>query len=109
MSNFADNGDIVASNQTFEDAIAEGARFDCAELTDVTFRRCDLYWASFFMTRLVNVTFEDCDMRGADFKDSTWTKVQFINCDVGTDAIGGETQFDNTDLSSVNFKNCRGR
>ena len=109
MKNSADNDDVVAEDQTFADCIAEGVRFDGAKLTRVTFIQCDLYWASFFLARLTDVTFDNCDLRGSDFKKTTMKNCQFINCDVGTDALGGDTQFDGTDLSAVKFVNCRGR
>lgn len=109
MRNSADNSGAIVCDETFVDCIAEGVCFDCASLTRVTFVRCDFYWASFFLSTLTNVTFDHCDLRGSDFKDSTLANCCFTNCDVGTDAIGGETQFGNTDLSSVEFINCRGR
>lgn len=109
MQNSADNTDVVAENQSFTDCIAEGAHFDSASLTRITFTRCDLYWASFFMARLTDVTFDHCDLRGSDFKEATLSNCRFLSCDVGTDAHGGQTQFDDTDLSTVQFVNCRGR
>ncbi|TWU59509.1 Pentapeptide repeats (8 copies) [Crateriforma conspicua] len=109
MQNSADNMDVVAQDQTFADCIAEGSHFEGATLTRVTFTRCDLYWASFFMAQLTDVTFDRCDLRGSDFKDATMRDCRFLNCDVGTDAIGGQTEFGDTDLSTVQFVNCRGR
>ncbi len=109
MANSADNCDLVASNQSFFDCIAEGAYFDAARLTRISFTRCDMYWASFLMARLEEVTFEECDLRGADFTEAMLKHCHFIQCDVGTDALGGETKFDGVDLSSVEFLNCRGR
>jgi uncharacterized protein YjbI with pentapeptide repeats len=109
MSNSADNSEVVASDLAFADCIAEGVHFDCAHLTRTVFTRCDMYWASFFLARLEDVTFERCDLRGSDFKEATLKNCRFLNCDLGTDAIGGQTQFDGTDLSSVEFLNCRGR
>ena len=108
MLNSADNEDVVATDDHFVDCTAEGARFDCAQLTGVTFTRCDLYWSSFFMPHLTNVTFDQCDLRGSDFKDSILLDCHFLNCDVGTDAIGGDTSFDGTNLDAVQFMNCRG-
>ncbi|MCC9658533.1 pentapeptide repeat-containing protein [Rhodopirellula halodulae] len=109
MQNSADNTDVIATDQTFTECIAEGSHFEGAILTRVTFTRCDMYWASFFMTYLIDVTFNDCDLRGADFKAATMRGCRFLNCDVGTDAIGGQTEFGDTDLSTVQFVNCRGR
>ena len=109
MYNSADNKDVVAAGETYEDAIAEGVLLDGAKLTNITFRQCDMYWSSFFLAKLVDVTFEDCDLRGADLKEMKLTNVRFVDCDVGTDAIGGETQFEGTDLTMVEFINCRGR
>ena len=108
MRNSADNEDVVVQGEDFVDCVAEGARFDCAHLTDVKFIRCDLYWASFFMVHLTNVTFDHCDLRGSDFKDSKLVNCHFLNCDVGTDALGGDTSFDGTNLDAVQFMNCRG-
>nr|WP_261343032.1 pentapeptide repeat-containing protein [Rosistilla oblonga] len=101
--------DVVAQDQTFTDCIAEGSHFEGATLTRVTFTRCDLYWASFFMALLADVTFDQCDLRGSDFKDATMRYCRFLNCDIGTDAIGGQTEFGDNDLSTVQFINCRGR
>ena len=109
MVNCADNDDVVAADQVFSDCIAEGVQFSGAKLTRVHFTRCDMYWASFFLAELTDVTFEQCDLRGSDFKNAKLTNCRFLNCDVGTDAIGGQTQFDETDLSTVTFDNCRGR
>ncbi len=109
MSNSAFNSDVVASDMAFSDCIAEGVHFDGAQLTRIVFTRCDMYWASFFHARLEDVTFDVCDLRGSDFKKATLTNCRFLNCDLGTDAIGGQTQFDGTDLSTVEFDNCRGR
>jgi len=109
MKNSADNMDIIAEDQSFQDCIAEGSYFSGATLTRVTFTRCDLYWASFFMAQLTDVTFEQCDLRGSDFKEAVFANCRFVNCDVGTDAIGGRTKFDDANLSSVQFVNCRGR
>ena len=109
MQNGADNEDIVVRDMVFENFIAEGVHFDCATLAHVIFRSCDMYWASFFLAHLADVTFDQCDLRGADFKEATFVNVQFLDCDVGTDAIGGETQFDDTDLTGVKFERCRGR
>ena len=109
MQNSADNTDAIVCDETFVDCIAEGVHFESASLTRVTFVRCDLYWASFFLSTLTDVTFDHCDLRGSDFKDSTLVNCRFMNCDVGTDSIGGETQFGDIDLSSVQFANCRGR
>ncbi|WP_413432610.1 pentapeptide repeat-containing protein [Crateriforma spongiae] len=109
MQNGADNMDVVAQDQTFADCIAEGSHFEGATLTRVTFTRCDLYWASFFMAQLTDVTFDRCDLRGSDFKEATLRDCRFLNCDVGTDAIGGQSEFGDTDLSTVQFVNCRGR
>ncbi len=109
MQNSADNMDVVVEDQAFKDCIAEGSHFEGAILTRVTFTRCDLYWASFFMAHLTDVTFDHCDLRGSDFKEVVFANCCFVNCDVGTDANGGQTQFDDTKLSSVQFVNCRGR
>ncbi len=109
MSNSADNSDIVASDLAFSDCIAEGVHFDGAQLTRTVFTRCDMYWASFFLARLEEVTFDCCDLRGSDFKEATLTNCRFLNCDLGTDAIGGQTQFDGAVQSMVKFENCRGR
>lgn len=109
MRNYAMNDDVIANGQAFADCVAEGVQFSGAVLTRVTFTRCEMYWASFFIATLTDVTFDYCDLRGADFKEATLTNCRFLNCDVGTDAIGGETRFDGTDLSSVEFVNCRGR
>lgn len=109
MSNSADNSDVVAGDLALSDFIAEGVRFDGARLTRMSFTRCDMYWASFFQSHLEDVTFDRCDLRGSDFKESTLINCQFLDCDLGTDAIGGQTRFDGTDLSSVEFVNCRGR
>ena len=109
MSNSANNCEVVASDLAFSDCIAEGVHFDCAQLTRTVFTRCDMYWASFFLARLEEVTFDRCDLRGSDFKNATLANCRFLNCDLGTDAIGGKTQFDETDLSTVEFQNCRGR
>lgn len=98
LQNFADNMDVVAEDRTFSDCVAEGSHFEGASLTRVIFSRCDLYWASFFMARLTDVTFDHCDLRGSDFKEAILTNCRFLNCDVGTDAIGGPTQFDDVDL-----------
>jgi uncharacterized protein YjbI with pentapeptide repeats len=108
MENSADNDNVVVQGEEYVDCIAEGARFDCAQLTAVKFVRCDLYWASFFMARLTDVTFDHCDLRGSDFKDAKMNNCRFVNCDVGTDALGGETSFDGTNLDTVRFMNCRG-
>ena len=108
MRNGADNDEVVSADQIFSDCIAEGAQFSASKLTRVKFIRCDMYWASFFLASLTDVTFEEYDLRGSDFKETTLVRVQFINCDVGTDAIGSQTQFDGTDLSTVEFNNCRG-
>ncbi|WP_306796934.1 pentapeptide repeat-containing protein [Rhodopirellula halodulae] len=109
MRNSADNMDVVAQDETFTDCIAEGSHFEGAKLTRVTFTRCDLYWVSFFMAQLTDVTFDRCDLRGSDFKDATMRDCRFLNCDIGTDALGGQTEFGDTDLSTVEFVNCRGR
>ena len=109
MQNSADNMDVVAHDETFTHAIAEGSHFEGAKLTRVTFTCCDLYWASFFMAQLTGVTFDRCDLRGSDFKDAIMCDCRFLNCDVGTDALGGQTEFGDTDLSKVQFVNCRGR
>ena len=109
MSNSVDNSEVVASDLAFSDCIAEGVHFDGAQLTRMVFSRCDMYWASFFLARLEDVTFDRCDLRGADFKNATLANCRFLNSDLGTDAIGGQTQFDGTDLSTVEFENCRGR
>jgi uncharacterized protein YjbI with pentapeptide repeats len=108
MSNSADNSDVVASELAFSDCIAEGVHFDGARLTRIVFTRCDMYWASFFRTRLEDVTFDHCDLRGSDFKDAKLTNCRFLNCELGTDAIGGQTRFDGTDLATVEFECCRG-
>ena len=34
MRNSADNEDVVVQGEDFVDCVAEGARFDCAHLTD---------------------------------------------------------------------------
>lgn len=109
MSTSADNSEVVASDLAFSDCIAEGVHFDFAQLTRTVFSRCDMYWASFFRARLEDVTFDRCDLRGSDFKNATLANCRFLNCDLGTDAIGGKTKFDGTDLSTVEFDNCRGR
>ena len=109
MKNSADNTDVIAEDQTFADCIAEGSQFDCATLTRIRFTRCDLYWASFFMAKLNDVTFDHCDLRGSDFKETVFNNCRFLNCDVGIDAVGGKTQFDDADLSTVEFIDCRGR
>jgi len=109
MSNSADNSEVVASDMAFSECIAEGVHFDSAQLTRMVFTRCDMYWASFFLACLDDVTFDRCDLRGSDFKKATLKNCRFLSCDLGTDAIGGQTQFDGTDLSAVEFKNCRGR
>ena len=109
MSNSADNCGVVASDLSFADCIAEGVYFETARLTRVSFVRCDMYWASFLMATLHETTFEHCDLRGADFTDAELKNCRFLNCDVGTDAIGGETQFGGASLSDVEFLNCRGR
>ena len=109
MSNSADNCDIVASDLSFADCIAEGVYFETTRLTRISFSRCDMYWASFLMAQLDEVTFDHCDLRGADFTEAVLTNCRFLHCDVGTDALGGETQFDGVDLSTVEFLNCRGR
>ena len=109
MQNSADNMDTVAEDQAFTDCVAEGSHFERATLTRITFTRCDLYWASFFTARLTDVTFDNCDLRGSDFKEAKLTNCRFMSCDVGTDAIGGETEFGDIDLSTVQFVNCRGR
>lgn len=109
MFNSADNRDVVAINLYYSDCIAEGIHFDDAQLTRINFVRCDMYWASFFCAKLVNCSFEQCDLRGSDFKASRLINCRFIDCDLGTDAIGGDTQFDGVELSSVEFLNCRGR
>lgn len=109
LQNSADNMEVVAEDQNFLDCIAEGSHFEGASLTRITFSRCDLYWASFFMARLTDVTFDHCDLRGSDFKEAILVNCRFLNCDVGTDALGGATQFDDTNLSTVQFVNCRGR
>lgn len=109
MRNSANNCDAEVSDETFTDCVAEGVHFDGASLTRVSFIRCDLYWATFSLATLTSVTFDHCDLRGADFGDVTLVDCRFIDCDVGTDAIGGETSFEGTDLSSVDFVNCRGR
>jgi len=109
MQNSADNMDVVSADQTFADCIAEGSHFEGAVLTRITFLRCDLYWASFYMARLTEVTFDHCDLRGSDFKEVAFHNCRFINCDVGNDALGGQTQFDDSDLTTVQFSNCRGR
>ena len=109
MRNGADNDDVIVVDRNFTDCIAEGVQFSGATLTRVNFTRCDMYWASFFIAKLTDVVFNHCDLRGADFQQATLANCRFLNCDVGNDAIGGETQFDDTDLSSVEFINCRGR
>ena len=109
MTNSADNSEVVANNLAFSDCIAEGVHFESAHLTQAVFTRCDMYWASFFLARLEDVTFDRCDLRGSDFKNAILANCRFLNCDLGTDAIGGQTQFDGTDLSTVEFENCRGR
>lgn len=109
MMNSADNMDAIACDQAFTDCIAEGSHFDGAALTRVSFTSCDMYWASFFMAHLTDVTFDRCDLRGSDFKESVLCNCRFVDCDLGTDAIGGQTTFDGTDLSSVQFIRCRGR
>lgn len=109
MRNSANNMDVVAQDQTFADCIAEGSHFEGATLIRVTFTDCDLYWASFFMAELTDVAFERCDLRGSDFKEATMRNCRFLSCDVGDDALGGKTEFGDTDLSTVQFTNCRGR
>ena len=109
MRNSADNMDVVAQDQSFADCIAEGSHFEGATLTRVAFTDCDLYWASFFMAELTDVTFERCDLRGSDFKEAKMRNCRFLSCDVGDDALGGKTEFGETDLSTVQFTNCRGR
>ena len=109
MSNSADNSEVVAKDVSFSDCTAEGVYFDSAQLTHALFTRCDMYWASFFLARLEDVTFDRCDLRGSDFKDAVLANCRFLNCDLGNDAIGGQTRFDGTDLSTVEFQNCRGR
>ena len=66
MQNSANNEDLVASDETFEDCIAEGSRFDCAKLSRVTFRRCDMYWASFFLAHLT----EELVAAGKKYKEA---------------------------------------
>ena len=109
MRNSAMNDRVVAVDQLFADCIAEDVQFTGAALTRIVFTRCDMYWASFFIAKLTDVTFEHCDLRGADFSEAELSNCRFLNCDVGSDAIGGETQFDGVDLSSVEFANCIGR
>ncbi len=100
---------MVVQDESYVDCIAEGSHFDGAKLTRVTFTGCDMYWASFFMAELTDVTFERCDLRGADFKKTKMRNCRFLSCDVGNDAIGGKTEFGDTDLSTVQFVNCLGR
>lgn len=109
MSNSADNCDITAADMSFTDCVAEGVYFKTARLTRVTFTHCDIYWASFLMAQLDQVTFDHCDLHGSDFTESILTNCRFLHCDVGADAVGGETRFDDVDLSTVKFVNCRGR
>lgn len=109
MFNSADNSDVVATDLSYTDCIAEGVHFDDAQLTRINFVRCDMYWASFFRAELVNVSFEHCDLWGSDFKASRLINCRFIDCDLGKDAIGGDTQFGGASLSSVEFLNCLGR
>lgn len=109
MQNSANNMDVVAEDQVFSDCIAEGSYFDCAILTRVTFTRCDLYWSSFFLSHLTDVTFDHCDLRGSDFKKAKLVNCRFLNCDVGADAVGGQTEFNDADLSTTHFVNCSGR
>ena len=78
-------------------------------MTRTVFTHCDMYWASFFLARLEEVTFDHCDLRGSDLKNATLANCRFLKCDLGTDAIGGQTQFDGTELLTVEFDNCRGR
>ena len=109
MRNSADNSDVVVKDAIFVDCVAEGVCFDGAQLKRVRFENCEMYWATFFLAELTDVTFEKCDLRGSDFKRVKFSNCQFIQCDVGMDALGGETQFDDSDLSNVTFIECRGR
>ena len=108
LTNGASNLDVVASDETYRNGIAEGAHFDGATLTRISFVECDLYWASFSVATLSHVVFDNCDLRGADFADSTLDNCRFVRCDLGPDALGGKTVFDGADLSSVVFEGCNG-
>lgn len=109
LRNSADNDDRVVTDATYSDCIAEGCQLMGVRLNRVTFIRCDLYWSVWFLAELIDVTFDHCDLRGAAFNDAILTQCRFVDTDVGTDALGGQTDWGNADLSSTTFVRCRGR
>ncbi|WP_164103827.1 pentapeptide repeat-containing protein [Candidatus Laterigemmans baculatus] len=109
LRNGADNDDRVVTDETYTDRIAEGCLMMGVRLTRVTFIRCDLYWSLWFLAELTEVVFDRCDLRGAAFNDATLTRCRFIDTDVGTDALGGLTDWGNADLSTTTFIRCRGQ
>ena len=108
LRNSADNDDRIVSNERYSDRIAEGCHFMGVRLKRVNFTRCDLYWSIWFQAELVDVTFEQCDLRGAAFNNAKLIRCRFVDTDVGTDALGGRTDWGNVDLSTTTFVRCRG-
>lgn len=108
MENRGDNSDAVAADQTFMDCIAQSSHWEGAHLTRISFLRCDLYWASFFLASLVEVTFEDCNLQGSDFKRASIVRCRFVRCNLGRDNLGGKTEFQPSEMVDTTFHECMG-
>lgn len=96
---------------TFVDCRFHNTYFDDADLTYVSFRRCDLAGARFAYANLAHSTFKDCTFTNiqqsadftaanlpyADFSGAQLVGVQFV------DAVLHKTNFANANLRSANF------
>lgn len=96
---------------TFVDCRFHNTYFDDADLTYVSFRRCDLAGAHFAYANLAHSTFKDCTFTNiqqvadftaanlpyADFSGAQLVGVQFV------DAVLHKTNFTNANLRSANF------
>lgn len=86
-------------NAIFTDSKLLGFKFNhCKDfLFEVSFKNCQLDYASFYQKKMKKTNFSDCSMKDVDFTETDLTSAVFHNCDL-QDAF-----FMDAVLESVNF------